>query len=61
MGKLGEKNKKLIQLRFEIFEELLKRGADMDMMNNHGITLRRWVEISEDEKLHSLINKYDQK
>jgi hypothetical protein len=33
----------------------------MDMMNNHRITSRRWVEISEDEKLHSLINKYEQK
>ncbi|QXP57290.1 ankyrin repeat domain-containing protein [Cellulophaga sp. HaHa_2_95] len=56
-----EEQKELNQLRFEIIEELLKRGADMDMMNNHGITSRRWVEISKDEKLHSLINKYSQK
>ena len=56
-----EEQKELNQLRFEIIEELLKRGADLDMMNNHGITSRRWLEISEDEKLHSLINKYDQK
>ncbi|WP_405248117.1 ankyrin repeat domain-containing protein [Cellulophaga sp. Asnod2-G02] len=56
-----EEQKELNQLRFEIIEELLKRGADMDMMNNHGITSRRWVEISKDEKLHSLIYKYNQK
>lgn len=46
-------------LRFEIIEELLKRGADLDKINKHGISSRRWLEISKDEKLHDLIAKYD--
>ncbi|AXT49444.1 ankyrin repeat domain-containing protein [Aquimarina sp. BL5] len=56
-----EEQKALNQLRLEIIEELLKLGANLDQVNNHGISSRRWIQISEDEKLHSLIKKYDKK
>lgn len=56
-----EEQKELNKLRFEIIEELLKRGADIDKINNHGISSRKWLEISDDQKLHDLIKKYIQK
>jgi ankyrin repeat protein len=51
--------KEVNELRFQIIEELLKRGADLDKINNHGISSRRWLEISKDQRLHDLISKYD--
>ncbi|MGY6648092.1 ankyrin repeat domain-containing protein [Wenyingzhuangia sp. IMCC45574] len=57
-----EEQKEVNQLRFEIIEELLNRGADLDKINNHGITARKWLErISEDDRLHSLIEEFDKK
>ncbi len=53
--------KELNGIRFEIIEALLKRGTDMDKVNHHGISARRWIEISNDEKLHGLIEKHDAK
>ncbi len=56
-----EEQKEMNKLRLKIIEELLKREADLDQVNNHGISSRRWIELSGDEKLHGLINKYDKK
>ena len=57
-----EEQKEVNQLRFEIIEELLNRGADLDKINNHGISARKWLErLSENDKLHSLIKKFDEK
>ncbi len=49
------------KLRFEIIEELLKCGANLYQVNNHGISSRHWIGISKDEKLLNLIKKYDKK
>ena len=51
--------KELSKCRLEIIEELLKRGADLNQLNNHGVSSKRWIEISDDKKLHTLIEKYD--
>lgn len=57
-----EEQKNFNQLRFEIIEELLNREADLDKINNHGITARKWLErLSENDKLHELIHKFDKK
>ena len=57
-----EEQKEVNQLRFEIIEELLNRGADLDKINNHGISARKWLErLSENDKLHSLIKEFDKK
>ncbi|MCB4800264.1 ankyrin repeat domain-containing protein [Neotamlana laminarinivorans] len=57
-----EEQKEINQLRFEIIEELLNRGADLDKINNHGISARKWLErLSENDKLHSLIKEFDKK
>ena len=56
-----DEQKEVNQLRFEIIKELLNRGADLDQKNKHGIASRKWLEsIAENDKLHKLINKYDQ-
>lgn len=48
------------QLRFQIIEELLKRGANLDLPNNHNVKPRDWIDkISKDDKLHELIQRYD--
>ena len=50
------------QLRYEIVEELLKRGADLDIENRHGITARNWIKrLPEEDRLHKMIGKYDKK
>ncbi|NIK90713.1 hypothetical protein GZ212_01000 [Mangrovimonas sp. CR14] len=57
-----EEQKAVNQLRFEIIKELLNRGADLDKINNHGISARTWIEkIPENDKLHKLINEFDKK
>lgn len=56
-----EEQKELNQLRFEIIKELLKRGADLDKINKHGISSRRWIEISKDKRLLELIGNHDAK
>ena len=56
-----EEQKELNQLRFEIINVLLKRGADLDKINHSGISSRRWNEISNDKRLHDLIEKHDAK
>ena len=48
------------QLRFQIIEELLKRGANLDLPNNHNAKPRGWIDkISKDDKLHILIGQYE--
>lgn len=55
-----DEQKEVNQLRFEIIKELLKRGADLDQKNRHGISSRKWLEtIAENDKLHELIKEYD--
>lgn len=55
-----EEQKAENQLRYEIVEELLKRGADIDKVNKHGISSRTWLErLPENDRLHSLISEYD--
>lgn len=54
-----EEQKKINKLRFEIIEEMLKRGADLDRTNIHGGKPRDWVTHAEDDKLDALIKKYD--
>ncbi len=57
-----DEQKEVNQLRFEIIEELLNRGADLDQKNKHGISSRKWLEsIPENDKLHMLIKEYDGK
>jgi ankyrin repeat protein len=57
-----EEQKEVNQLRFEIIKELLNRGADLDKINNHGITARKWLErLSENDRLHNLIKEFDKK
>lgn len=57
-----EEQKAVNQLRFEIIKELLNRGADLDKINNHGISARTWIEkIPKNDKLHKLINEFDKK
>jgi ankyrin repeat protein len=57
-----EEQKEVNQLRFEIIEELLSRGAELDKLNNHGMTARKWLErISENDRVHQLIAKFDKK
>lgn len=46
------------KLRLKIIQELLIRGADLDMVNNHGISSRKWLEIYKDERLNKLIKQY---
>ncbi|WP_289056167.1 ankyrin repeat domain-containing protein [Carboxylicivirga marina] len=59
-GKTWRPEQKTVnELRFKIIEELLKKGADLDLINNHGISSRRWLEISDDTKLHELIKRYE--
>ena len=54
--------KEVNQLRFEIINELLNRGANLDKINNHGITARKWLErIPENDKLNQLIKEFDGK
>ncbi|UII77319.1 ankyrin repeat domain-containing protein [Flagellimonas sp. HMM57] len=57
-----EEQKEVNQLRFEIIKELLNRGAELDKINNHGISARKWIErVPEKDKLHNLINEFDKK
>lgn len=57
-----EEQKKANQLQFEIIQELLDRGAELDKINKHGISARKWIErIPENDKLHKLINEFDKK
>ncbi|MFD0963679.1 ankyrin repeat domain-containing protein [Pseudofulvibacter geojedonensis] len=57
-----EEQKEVNQLRFEIINELLNRGAKLDKINNHGISARKWIErVSKKDKLHNLINEFDKK
>jgi len=56
-----EEQKELNKIRFEIIKELLNLGADLDKLNKSGISSRRWIEISNDKKLHELIEKHDAK
>lgn len=57
-----EEQKEVHQLRFEIIKELLNRGAELDKINNHGISARKWIErIPDNDKLHILINVIDKK
>lgn len=57
-----EEQKEVNQLRYEIVEELLKREADLDLANKHGITARNWIKrLSENDRLIKLIAKYDKK
>ena len=58
----GEEQREVNQLRFEIIDELLNRGADLDKTNNHGISARKWIErVPESDRLHNLINEFDKK
>ncbi|NVK73131.1 MAG: ankyrin repeat domain-containing protein [Oceanospirillaceae bacterium] len=51
-----EDQKEVNRLRYQIIEELLKRGAQIDKANNHGVTPRFWTErLTEDDPVHSLI------
>ncbi|MCX2745506.1 hypothetical protein OO013_16620 [Mangrovivirga sp. M17] len=52
--------KNINDLRYQIIEKLLNKGADLDLLNNHGINSRRWLEISNDQKLKALIKNFDQ-
>ena len=55
-----EEQKEINQLRFKIIKELLSRGADLDKVNNHGITARTWIErLSETDRLHNLIKQFE--
>ena len=57
-----DEQKEVNQLRFEIINELLNRGANLDKINNHGISARKWLErIPENDKLNQLIKEYDKK
>lgn len=51
--------KRLNELRFTIIEELLKRGADLDAVNRHGVSPRRWLELAHDTRLDELVRKYE--
>ena len=55
-----EEQKEVNQLRFEIIKELLNREAELDKINNHGISARKWIErVPEKDKLHYLINEFE--
>lgn len=56
-----EEQKEINELRFQIIKELLERGADVDLVNNHGISSNKWLEISDDKKLHDLVKDYRNK
>ncbi|TRZ42485.1 ankyrin repeat domain-containing protein [Robertkochia solimangrovi] len=57
-----EEQKTVNQIRFEIIKELLNHGVDLDIINNHGISARTWIEkIPENDKLHKLINEFEKK
>ncbi|WP_156032935.1 ankyrin repeat domain-containing protein [Sediminibacter sp. Hel_I_10] len=59
---LREEQKEVNQLRFEIIDELLNRGAELNKKNKHGINAGTWLEnIPKQDKLHKLINDYDGK
>lgn len=50
--------KEVNELRFQIIEELLKRGADLDFKNLHGASPRTWLNLSRDARLHALVGRY---
>ncbi len=54
-----EEEQNLNKLRLKIIQELLKRGADLDMVNHHGISARKWLQVYNDEKLNDLIKQYE--
>ena len=57
-----EEQKEINQLRFEIIKELLNRGAELDKINHHGISARKWIErVPENDKLHKLISDFNKK
>ena len=57
-----EEQKEVNQIRFEIIDELLNRGADLDKTNIHGISARKWIErVPENDRLHNLITEFDKK
>tara|TARA_Y100000815_G_C13121030_1_gene416852 strand:+ start:59 stop:667 length:609 start_codon:yes stop_codon:yes gene_type:complete len=54
-----DEQKEVNQLRFEIIKELLSRGANLDKINKHGISARKWLErIPENDKLHQLLKEF---
>ncbi len=57
-----EEQKEVNLIRFDIIKELLSRGADLDRINNHGISARTWVKrVPENDKLHNLIHEFYKK
>jgi ankyrin repeat protein len=52
--------KRVKDFRFEIIKELLNRGAELDTVNKHGVSPRRWLELADDDKLNDLVSKHEQ-